>query len=132
MDNEVCNDDRFKIIEIAKKHLLESTNIEISKDEIKVLDNFLFRCWQMNWLEMYNSPNLQDEIDYYKHEYFSECELREQLENALDKACEIIANMARQSEACIDNCPLESKGVCHVKCEDKDAWKAYLLGNDKQ
>lgn len=52
--------------------------------------------------------------------------------NALDKACEIIANIARQSEACIDNCPLESKGMCHVKCEDKDAWKAYLLGNGKQ
>ena len=32
--------------------------------------------------------------------------------NALDKACEIIANIARQSEACIDNCPLESKGMC--------------------
>lgn len=54
-------------------------------------------------------------------------------ENTLDKACEIIADMARQSPCWVADCPLESKsGVCHVKCEDKDAWKAYLLGNNKR
>jgi hypothetical protein len=51
--NEVCNDNRFEIIEKAKKHLLEATNIEMSPDEMKVLDNFLFRCWQMGWLNGY-------------------------------------------------------------------------------
>ena len=52
--NEVCNDNRFEIIEKAKKHILESTNIDSSPDETKVLDNFLFRCWQMGWLDKYN------------------------------------------------------------------------------
>lgn len=50
---EVCTDGRFEIIERAKQDLLESTNIDTSPDEMKVLDNFLFRCWQMGWLEKY-------------------------------------------------------------------------------
>ena len=53
--NETCNDGRFEIIERAKKHILEATNIEMSPDEMKVLDNFLFRCWQMGWLDKYKS-----------------------------------------------------------------------------
>lgn len=44
---EVCGDDRFEIIEAAKKDLIESTNIEGSPKEMEVLDSFLFRCWQM-------------------------------------------------------------------------------------
>lgn len=50
---EVCTDNRFKIIERAKKDILESTNIHTSPDEMKVLDNFLYRCWQMKWLKKY-------------------------------------------------------------------------------
>lgn len=53
-------------------------------------------------------------------------------EGVLDKACKILADMARQSPCCVADCPSESEKDCHVKCEDKDAWKAYLLGNDKQ
>ena len=48
---DICGDDWFVLIERAKKHLLDSTNIESSPDEMKVLDSFLFRCWQMGWLE---------------------------------------------------------------------------------
>lgn len=51
--NNVCGDNRFEIIAKAKQDLLESTNIQSSKDEMKVLDNFLFRCWQMGWLDKY-------------------------------------------------------------------------------
>ena len=51
--NEICGDNRFEIIDAAKKDLLESTNINTSPDEMKVLDNFLFRCWQMGWLDKY-------------------------------------------------------------------------------
>lgn len=51
---DICGDNRFQIIELAKKHLLESTNIETSPKEMEVLDTFLFRCWQMGWLEKYN------------------------------------------------------------------------------
>lgn len=50
---EVCGDNRFEIIAKAKQDIIESTNIETSKDEMKVLDNFLFRCWQMGWLDKY-------------------------------------------------------------------------------
>ena len=46
-------DDRFKIIGKAKEDLLKSTNIDSSPDEMKVLDVFLFRCWQMDWLNQY-------------------------------------------------------------------------------
>ena len=49
----MCTDNRFEIIGKAKKHLLEATNIDTSPDEMKVLDNFLFRCWQMGWLDRY-------------------------------------------------------------------------------
>lgn len=48
---DICGDNRFKIIAKAKEDLIKSTNIETSSDEMKVLDNFLFRCWQMGWLD---------------------------------------------------------------------------------
>ena len=51
---DMCGDNRFIIIERAKEDILQSTNIESSKDEMKVLDNFLFRCWQMGWLDKYD------------------------------------------------------------------------------
>ena len=49
-----CGDNRFEIIAKAKKYLLENTNIETSKDEMKVLDNFLFRLWQCGWLKQFD------------------------------------------------------------------------------
>lgn len=54
MNKEVCSDNRFDIIEKAKKDIINSTNIESSPDEMKVLDNMLFRCWQMGWLDKYD------------------------------------------------------------------------------
>ena len=39
---------------------------------------------------------------------------------------------ARQSGKCIPVCPAKSRDSCILECEDKDAWKAYLLGDDKQ
>lgn len=53
--NAICGDNRFEIIAKAKQDILESTNIQSSEDEMKVLDNFLFRCWQMGWLNKYGS-----------------------------------------------------------------------------
>lgn len=49
-----CGDNRFEIISKAKEDILKSTNISSSEDEMKVIDNFLFRCWQMGWLDGYN------------------------------------------------------------------------------
>lgn len=51
---EVCGDNRFKIIQRAKDDLINSTNIKTSLKEMEVLDNFLFRCWQMGWLKQYD------------------------------------------------------------------------------
>lgn len=52
--NEICGDNRFEIIAKAKKHLLDATNIDTSPKEMEVLDDFLFRCWQMGWLDRYD------------------------------------------------------------------------------
>jgi len=50
MNNETCTDNRFEVIEYFKEKLTQSTNIETSPDEMAVLDNLLFRFWQMGWL----------------------------------------------------------------------------------
>lgn len=51
-----CNDDRWKVIGAAKKDLFKCTNILDNPDEMKFLDSFLFRCWQMGWLNQYKEP----------------------------------------------------------------------------
>ena len=48
---DTCGDDRFELIAKAKARLLEATNIEMRPDEMAVIDNILFRCWQMGWLD---------------------------------------------------------------------------------
>lgn len=48
---ELCTDNRFDLIEKYKKKLIEATNIETSTEEMNVLDNILFRFWQMGLLE---------------------------------------------------------------------------------
>ena len=48
---DFCNDNRFELIEKYKKKLIEETNIESAPDEMKVLNNILFRFWQMGWLD---------------------------------------------------------------------------------
>ena len=57
---EICGDNRFEIIEKAKKDILEATNISVSPDEMWVLDSFLFRCWQMGWLDKYGSAKMDE------------------------------------------------------------------------
>lgn len=46
-----CDDNRFELIAKYKQELVEATNIESSPDEMSVIDNILFRFWQMGWLE---------------------------------------------------------------------------------
>ena len=48
---DLCTDNRFELIEKYKKKLIEATNIEDSQDEMKVIDDILFRMWQMGWLD---------------------------------------------------------------------------------
>lgn len=59
MNKEVNSDNRFDIIEKAKKDIMNSTNIESSPNEMKVLDNMLFRCWQMGWLDKYDDNTIE-------------------------------------------------------------------------
>lgn len=54
IEGQVCNDNRFELIEKAKQRLIKATNIESSPEEMKVLDSILFRFWQMGWLENNN------------------------------------------------------------------------------
>jgi len=49
--NEQCGDNRFELIKKYKNKLIESTNIETSSEEMLVLDDILFRMWQMGWLD---------------------------------------------------------------------------------
>jgi len=65
----VCGDNRFKIIEKAKQDLLRCTNIDTHKEEMDVLDDFLFRCWQMGWLDQYDVPSGQIPLDYQQVRY---------------------------------------------------------------
>ena len=50
----ICGDNRFDIIARAKEDLLNATNIETDEAEMAVIDNILFRCWQMGWLDRYD------------------------------------------------------------------------------
>ena len=65
-----CGDNRFEVIAKAKAHLLDATNIDTSEDEMKVLDNFLFRCWQMGWLKQYEEEEPATKTKQIK--YFDE------------------------------------------------------------
>lgn len=48
---DVCTDNRFELIAKYKAKLVEATNIETDKAEMDVIDNVLFRIWQMGWLD---------------------------------------------------------------------------------
>ena len=56
---DMCGDNRFEIIARAKKALLEGTNIDMCPDEMAVIGNILFRCWQMGWLDRYDEPQTE-------------------------------------------------------------------------
>ena len=53
-EKEQCCDNRFEIIAKAKEALLKETNIARDEQEMAVIDNILFRCWQMGWLDKYD------------------------------------------------------------------------------
>lgn len=60
--SDMCDDNRFDLIEKYKKKLIEATNIENAPDEMAVLDNILFRFWQVGWLDKLELPSAQPEI----------------------------------------------------------------------
>ena len=54
-------DYRLKIIAEAKADLIKSTNIEGCPEEMAVIDNILFRCYQMGWLDKYCRTSFDEE-----------------------------------------------------------------------
>ena len=52
---DVCGDNRFEIIQRAKADIINSTNITNNPEEMAVLDNILYRCWQIGWLKPYDT-----------------------------------------------------------------------------
>lgn len=50
MCGELCTDNRFEIIAAYKKKLIDCTNIESRPEEMAVIDNILFRFWQLDLL----------------------------------------------------------------------------------
>ena len=56
--SDMCNDNRFELIAKYKAKLIESTNIDTSADEMAVIDNILFRMWQMGWLDRLEQPTV--------------------------------------------------------------------------
>lgn len=49
-DSDICTDNRFEVIAEYKQKLIEGTTIDTSPKEMEVLDNILFRMWQMGWI----------------------------------------------------------------------------------
>lgn len=72
---DICGDGRFEIIEKAKKALFDSTNISDSPDEMKGVDTFLFRCWQMGWLDKYDET-----AKYISKKECGDCAIWKQME----------------------------------------------------
>ena len=51
MTGMICNDNSLGLIIKYKNKLIESTNVEISKDEMVGIDFILFRFWKMGLLD---------------------------------------------------------------------------------
>ena len=56
---DICNDNRFELINKYKQKLIDGTNIETAPDEMAVINNILFRFWQMGWLDKLEQPEQQ-------------------------------------------------------------------------
>ena len=63
---DTCDDSRFELIKKYKQRLLDATNIDDSPEEMAVIDNILFRFWQMGWLaklELFGNSEQLNDID---------------------------------------------------------------------
>lgn len=68
--SDLCTDNRFELIEKYKQKLIESTNIKTSQKEMMVLDDILFRCWQMGWLDILEKNERNEKtFDYWIGNY---------------------------------------------------------------
>ena len=60
---DTCDDSRFELIKKYKQKLLDATNIEDSPEEMVVIDNILFRFWQMRWLDRLELFGNSEQLD---------------------------------------------------------------------
>ncbi len=119
---EVCGDNRFELIEKYKEKLVKATNIETSKEEMDVIDNILFRFWQMGWLDKLEEDvvprseyeavvsavdnstkeflKLHDAYQNQKREY--EAELNKAKQESTDFYCSF-------TQSKIQNCPIQDE-----------------------
>lgn len=93
---DVCGDNRFEIIAKVKEHLLKASNIEMYPEELKQVDNILFRLWQLGYfnqseLEKENEE-LEKQTNYAKLYYQEVISLHTQLKTLKDKYKEVKKN----------------------------------------
>ncbi len=68
MTGMICNDNSLELIKKYKNKLIESTNVEISKDEMVGIDFILFRFWKKGLLDKLEDFDRQKaEIEKYKN-----------------------------------------------------------------
>lgn len=70
MADILCTDNRFELIAKYKAKLLDSTNIEGNPKEMAVIDNILFRFWQMGWLDKLESVEAEPVVHCKDCMYF--------------------------------------------------------------
>lgn len=81
--SDICTDNRFELIAKYKAKLIEATNIETSADEMAVIDNILFRVWQMGWLDRLEQPP----VDAVPVVRCGECKHHEVFKNGVNGWC---------------------------------------------
>lgn len=102
--SDVCGDNRFEVIAEAKKDLLESTNIEMRADEMAVIDNILFRCWQMGWLKQYETYDFCSGDDNPCKEYDREKHCCNRWTKVIRQAVEEVKENAKQQWIPVAEC----------------------------
>lgn len=68
--NAVCGDNRFEIIAKVKEHLVKATNIEMQPEELKYVDNVLFRLWQLGYFDSVEKiSRLEEQVEDLKSDH---------------------------------------------------------------
>ena len=108
---DMCIDDRFELIDKAKRKLFECTNIESNPEEVSVIDSILFRCWQMGWLD-----KLRDDDSRYS-----------ELFGTPERAARTMVDMCEGGT--FDDCGGCPAALAECKLGDYDALLEWLRGD---
>ena len=109
-ENSISGDNRFEIIEKAKEMLLNTTNIEDSKEEMKVLTNILFRMWQVGLIN-------EEKLDINKL----------QKENSIEEDIKVLENAIKCNEK-----QYEEIGVHIILQNDEQEAIEHILSDYKR